>query len=185
MAVSQSLGVRIPGDLLALIDGYQQTSGLVSRSEAIIDLIRNGLYQKSGSWSGGRPKKGARAGRWGHVTSRKIAGILGGTELSKTANEFDINGQRMTIRCARPRTSSVGLTNTMAQRIDGIIAAFQHSDGHFTLYRIAPDDWDRHCRKVTENHQNHGRVTLLARSICRQIGQNMGEISLADVVEDH
>ncbi len=178
MTISTSLGIRVPEDLLALIDGYQETSGLVSRSEAVVDLIRSGLFQKSGSWSGGKPNTGARAGKWGHMTSRRIADKLGGKELSKTANEFDIDGKRVTIRCARPRTTSVGLTNAMAERIDEIIAAFQQDDGSFSLHRISPEDWYKHCRKVTENHQNHGRVTLLSRALCRKIGADMGEIKI-------
>ena len=32
----------------------------------------------------------------------------------------------------------------------------------------------------TENHQNHGRVTLLSRSICQQIGEDIGEIEITE-----
>ena len=183
MTKSKSLGVRVPVELLPLIDSFQEENKLLSRSETIVELIKHGLSERIENMilqKGQDQESGARASKWGHVTSRKIAEVIGAKEISKTSNEFELDGERVTIRCARPRTSSVGLTNAMRERIGGVIAAFQQNEGQFNLLRVSPDDWDKHCRKVTENHQNHGRVTLLSRSICQQIGEDMGEVEIEE-----
>lgn len=181
MTQSRSLGVRVPEYLLPLIDQFQKDNEYLSRSESIVELLKLGLSKRMKNMDTQASQdqaSGARASKWGHVTSRKIATVLGAKELSKTSNEFELDGKRVTIRCARPRTSSVGLTNAMRNRIDVIIAAFQQNEGHFNLLRVSPEDWDKYCRKVTENHQNHGRVTLLSRSNCQQIGEDMGEVEI-------
>ncbi len=184
MVSSKSLGIRIPEEILEGINQYQSEKMISSRSVAIVDLIQFALEEKLNrkmETSSQDRLSGAKAGRWGLVTSRLIAELLGGSPLSDNSNEFELDGERITIRCAKPRTTSVGLTNAMRERVAYIIAAFQSNEGHFNLYRISPEDWHEHANETTENHQNHGRVTLLSRSVCQRIGEDIGEVDIDEV----
>ena len=66
---------------------------------------------------------GAAANTYGRETAPKIAAALGATMLGSESNEAVLNGQRVVIKCAGKNTTSVGVTYSMLDSLDSVIAA--------------------------------------------------------------
>jgi hypothetical protein len=110
---------------------------------------------------------GAQANAWGHENSRIIAARIGAESISKTSNEFELDGKRVTIRCARKATTIVGVTYTMLDRVEAVIGAFEKSDGSFSLYQISPSVFRANMR----DSKNENRVGLVRKKVLQDMGQ--------------
>jgi hypothetical protein len=180
------MGIRIPEDTIRKIDAFQKDHNLASRSAAILSLIVRGMPKSAATAElppvGGRQDQasGAAANRWGHVTARQIAEILGAEETSTTSNEFELDGLPVTIRCASVGNNQVGLTNGMRDRVAFVVAAFQRREGHFELYRMTPAVWSGHANEASKGATVRGRLTYNNLARFRQFGESLGEIELAD-----
>ena len=183
---SQSLGVRIPDKLLNGIDDFREKHSLGSRTEAIVELIEAGLNETAcigTTYTSQDQTSGARANHWGRDTAQKIGQILGAKSISNKSNEFDLDGNRITIRCAKSRTNRVGLYNTMRDRVTFVIGAFQTDEGYFHLLRITPSEWKTHAHGASPSNPNIGRISFVSRSTFHQIGEDLGEVDIED--DDH
>lgn len=66
---------------------------------------------------------GAAANTYGRETAPKIATAIGATMLGSESNKAVLNGQRVVIKCAGKNTTSVGVTYSMLDSLDSVIAA--------------------------------------------------------------
>lgn len=81
-------------------------------------------------------KAGAAGNEFGHENAPRIASAIG-AELSRPgSNEAIWNGKRVVIKSAGKSTSSVGVTYSMLETLDVVIAAFQHKTGVFEVYTL-------------------------------------------------
>lgn len=191
MTGSQTLGVRIPEQVLAGVDKFAQANEM-KRSEAIAVLVERALSGDGialgaaptagmNDGSGGQDTaSGQRASEWGSGTARRIAEVLGAEKVIDLpqANEFILDGKRVAIKCAKPTTTQCGITNRMRGRVDYIICASQTVDGTFQLYKVTPEQWRQHANKPPEHNRNFRYLTHLSRSIYRRIGEDLGEVEL-------
>lgn len=191
--ISQTLGVRVPVQVLDAVDEFAKSDNL-TRSKAIVALVVRGLSTgavaaTSTTTEHDSPQAGAqdtasgqRAQAWGVQTARRIADVLGAKKADDQpmANEFFMDGQRVAIKCARPATTQCGLTNTMRNRVDYIVCASQNADSSFNLYKVTPSQWEEHAHNPPEHNRNFGYLTHLSRSVYRRIGEDLGEITLDD-----
>jgi len=77
---------------------------------------------------------GAAGNEFGHENAPKIASAIGAELTRPGSNEATWNGKRAVIKSAGKSTSSVGVTYSMLDTLDVIIAAFQHKTGAFEVY---------------------------------------------------
>lgn len=191
--VSQTLGIRIPVQILADVDIFANENQL-TRSKAIVMLVERGLSADSTATTSlttahESPRSGVqdtasgqRAQAWGVETARKVAAVLGAEKATDQpmANEFFLDGRRVAIKCAGPATTQCGLTNTMRDRVDYIVCASQNADGSFSLYKVTPSQWAEYAHKPPEHNRNFGYLTHISRSVYRRIGEDLGEVTLED-----
>lgn len=191
MVGSQTLGVRIPEQVLAVVDRFAREKDL-TRSTAIAMLVEQalseaGMAPERSTPSGKATESGAqdtasgrRAQQWGFRTARKIAAVLGAEEAADQplANEFLLEGMRVAIKCAKPETTQCGLTNTMRNRVDCIICASQTAGGVFALHKVTPEQWEENATYPPKHYRNHGTQTHLSRSVWRRIGEDLGEVEV-------
>ncbi len=189
MVGSQTLGVRIPEHVLATVDRFAKEKDL-TRSMAIAVLVERALSDvgmaPEESAPPGKPAEsgtqdsasGRRAQQWGTRTAREIAAVLGAEKATDQpqANEFLLDGKRVAIKCARPKTNQCGLTNTMRDRVDCIICASQTAGGMFNLYKVTPEQWEENATHPPKHNRNYGTLTHLSRSAWRRIGEDLGEV---------
>ena len=68
---------------------------------------------------------GAKANRYGRQCAEQIAAALGAERMHNASNEYLHNGERVVIKCARIRTTAVGVTYQMLNRIAAVLGAFE------------------------------------------------------------
>jgi hypothetical protein len=79
---------------------------------------------------------GAAGNQFGHENAPKVATAIGAQLVRPGSNEAHWNGKRAVIKSAGKNTNSVGVTYSMLDTLDVIIAAFQHKTGAFEVYTL-------------------------------------------------
>ncbi len=134
-----------------------------------------GAVQKQGQTR----ESGARAASWGRETANKIAAELGAENINPRANEYQLDGEKFTIRCAHSNTNTVGVTYQMLDRIDSVIAALENDSGEFDLFKVTPAEYKEQERPTSSKGSSAGRVGMVRTSFFRKNGKSMGIITLA------
>ena len=110
-------------------------------------------------------ESGARANEYGRECAKKIAGKIGAKSISKTSNEFELQGRKITIRCAKHSTNDLGVTYKMLERIDAIFAALEQENGKYELYEISPSMFEKNMRETRSKGAAAGKVGLVRKSV--------------------
>jgi len=121
---------------------------------------------------------GRAANTFGFQTARRIAEILGAIPISSRGNEFLYNGQVVAIKCARRKTTSIGVTYAMLNRLEGVIGAFQIDEHNYDLYRLSPHDFCDNMKESKSRGNSKGLNGLVSRLIFREIGHSLGRVYL-------
>src|SRR5437773_2404838 len=79
---------------------------------------------------------GAEGDRYGRECGKQVAAALGATNISAGSNECELNGERISIHCARLKTNSVGVTRRTIERLQAVLGAFEQEDGSYRVYRL-------------------------------------------------
>lgn len=119
---------------------------------------------------------GARASDWGHETAQLLAVQLGASGMGRASNECRLAGERVVIKCANIKTTSVGVTYRMLERLDRIVAAFRLDDDSFELFSLTPAEFRSAMRETRSQGTSQGKVGLVERSIFQRQGKAMGRI---------
>lgn len=123
-------------------------------------------------------ESGAAANAWGRRTAISVAEHLGATNLSSGSNECVLNGERVVIKCAAARTSSVGVTFKMLERLDAIIGAFQLEDGAFELWSLSPSVFESEMTDTRSLGASAGKVGIVRKDVFRERGSPIGIVQL-------
>lgn len=110
-------------------------------------------------------ESGAKANKYGRETAKKIAEKIGAKSISKISNEFELQGRKITIRCAKRYTNDYGVTYKMLERIDAIFAALEQKSNKYELYEIAPNIFKKNMRETQSKGASAGKVGLVRKSI--------------------
>lgn len=109
-----------------------------------------------------------RAGNYyGYEMSSKVAQLLGAKLLGKTSNEATLNGETVVLKSARKKTSSVGVTSRMLERIKCIIVALENMDDSYDLYRIEID-WFNSKKHRSRSKNANGTMLVLCKDIRKE-----------------
>lgn len=161
-------------DEIASRGRFGETEDTVLRR--VFDLpLRPGQPQSA---PGQSRESGAKANAWGRETADKLAEQLGAKKINPNANEYQLDDQKVTIRCARSTTNTVGVTYKMLERIDTVIAALENDEGQFDLYSLAPSHYSEEMRGTRSTGPSAGRVGMVRTSEFRNNGQYMETITI-------
>ena len=175
---SKTIGIRFRSDVLEAVDAHAHNRG-VSRSDAVDALLRGILGLPDKVTAMGQDQfSGMTANAFGRQMGRAIAAALGAEPLANNGNEFLLSGNRVAIKCAKAKTTSVGVTHTMLDRLSEVIGAFQTAKGTYDLYALSASRF-RECMRVTRSTgPSAGKVGLVSRAIFLSEGRFMGSLDL-------
>lgn len=125
-----------------------------------------------------RKSKGAEAAAWGRKTADAVARTLGARSINPNANEYVLDGEKVTIRCARATTNSVGVTFNMLDRIDAVLAALEADDAAFDIYRLEPAAYRDAMRLTRSKGPSSGRVGIVMTKVFRDEGKFVGNLKI-------
>ena len=119
---------------------------------------------------------GAEANAWGRKTARLIAAKLGATEMASNSNECTLNGVRVVIKVAAPKTTSVGVTYKMLEHIQLVIGAFQVPDLAFELFSLSAEAYSAAMTETASTGSSAGKVGKVSKHVFEARGKSLGRI---------
>jgi hypothetical protein len=84
------------------------------------------------------------AGKW--CESGGIRAVDGKKIGTVKSNEYEVDGRRIAIKCARIKTKSVGVPYQMLDRVAGVLGSFEMNNGTYEIYEMTPDIYRKHMR---------------------------------------
>jgi hypothetical protein len=123
-------------------------------------------------------ESGARANEYGRITARRIAQRIGAKSSSKTSNEFELDGRKVTIRCARFATNDFGVTYKMLKRIDAILGALEQENDAYEIYELSPKIFQKFMRATRSKGPSAGKVGIVNKSVFVNNGTHFGSVNV-------
>jgi hypothetical protein len=119
-------------------------------------------------------ESGAAANEYGRHTARALAKLIGASPTSSTSNEFQLGPDAVTVRCARKKTTSVGVTHQMLDRVSKVLGAFENEAGSYSVWSMSPKTFRNHMRPTRSRGPSAGRVGIVSRATFEQLGSLVG-----------
>lgn len=98
--------------------------------------------------------------------------------LGTASNEAMLDGQRVVIKCAQIKTSSVGVTFRMLKRLESVVGAFQRDDGAFEVISLPADVYRRRMSDTRSTGASAGGVGKVAKSVFVAEGQQVSIVTI-------
>jgi hypothetical protein len=123
-------------------------------------------------------ESGLEASRYGHRCAGAIAKAIGAEMVGKRSNECTWNGQRVVIKTAHNRTTSVGVLYHMADRIKAVLGAFEEADGSYRVIQLPIARCAAVMRPTRSQGPSAGRVGMIDRKVFDDEGQLVGVVRI-------
>jgi len=123
-------------------------------------------------------QSGLEASRYGHNCARAIAKAIGAEMVGKRSNECTWNGQRVVIKTAHSRTTSVGVLYHMVDRIMAVLGAFEEEDGSYRVIQLPIARCAAMMRPTRSQGPSAGRVGMIDRKVFENEGQLVGVVRI-------
>jgi hypothetical protein len=117
---------------------------------------------------------GSQAAKWGRESGKQLGLALGGSAVSRIANEFELNGRRIAVKTARSRTRSVGVTYLVLERVHDVYAGWEIDSGEFEVWSLPASLFRTHMRPTASHGPSAGRVGMVNRTVFEQLGHCVG-----------
>lgn len=114
---------------------------------------------------------------FGQEMAKIVAKFLDTNLLSAKSNEIILDGELFIIKSAHRKTSSIGITVNMLNRLQGIIVAFETDNGKYTLYKVDLKN-NPPLQMVFSQSSGHtkNRVIKISRKSIQKYGATIGTI---------
>jgi len=122
---------------------------------------------------------GAKGNEYGHQTARKIAKSINAEMIGTVSNEAIYCGERVVIKCAGKKTTSVGVTFSMQANIKRVVAAFEQDDGQYKVYSLDISLFQSRQRQSQSKPNGAHRVGQVARGVFTSHGALVGTFSIS------
>lgn len=119
---------------------------------------------------------GAAGNAFGRTMAPRIAHAIGATMLGSRSNEAIFEGMRVVIKCAAPKTTSVGVTYLMLERLHSVIGAFQQTNGSFSLFLLPATTFTAEQRPSRSQGPSSGKVGLVSRAVFESKGMELKSV---------
>lgn len=113
---------------------------------------------------------GAQGNLFGRVMAPRIAAALGAQMVGKKTNEATLDGQSITIKCAKYGSTSVGATPNVLDRVTAVYGAFQKKDGSFEILSLSAVQYKNVMYPSRSTGAVNGSTQMVSRSDFRSVG---------------
>jgi len=104
---------------------------------------------------------GAEASQYGLECGKKIIEAIGAKHIRAGSNECLLNGELLTVHCARQKNDSIGVTYKTLERVAGVLGAFEQVDGSYIVRRMAKDQYQRLMRETRSKGPSRNKVGIV------------------------
>ena len=121
-------------------------------------------------------ESGARASDYGLQNATALIEELGGTNRKQGSNEFDLNGERVTIHSSQYRNGrpqSVGVTLACLEKVKSVLGAFQDDNGSYQVLSLPAGEFKKASRLTASHGPAKDRVVIVKRSVFEAKGKRI------------
>jgi hypothetical protein len=122
---------------------------------------------------------GARASEYGLENATALIEHLGGKNRKRGSNEFDLEGERVTIHSSQyrgGRLQSVGVTLVCLDTVKSVLGAFQEENGSYHVLSLPSEEFRKASRLTASHGPAKDRVVIVNRSVFEQKGKQLAVI---------
>ena len=119
-------------------------------------------------------KTGRDGNKFGRVAGPLLIRKLGYERLRGPANVFMREGKCVALKCANPSNNRVGVYDTVAKRVDFVIAAFRRTKTGFDLYEMKCADYIRWAKE----HYKPSRQWHAVEGVVVKQGRHLGRFNI-------
>jgi hypothetical protein len=121
-------------------------------------------------------ESGARASEYGLDNATELIKALGGTNRKRGSNEFDLNGERVTIHSSQyrgGRPQSVGVTLVCLEKVKSVLGAFEIRGGSYEILSLPSDMFRAESRATASLGSSKDKVVIVKKSVFDQKGKRV------------
>jgi hypothetical protein len=130
-------------------------------------------------------QSGAEASEYGLDCGKKVIAAIGAKTVRPGSNECLLDGESLSIHCARRNTSSVGVTYKTLERIAAVVAAFEQEDGSYVVLRVSKEQYKELMRETRSRGPSQGRVGIVSKSDFERLGRRIGTVPVPGDGPEH
>ena len=109
---------------------------------------------------------------YGYSTSAQLAKKLGAKQLSRSTNEFELNGEHVVIQPARKKDRRVAVFSEVLDHIQAVLAAYKIGPNEYGLVSLSADLYRKFMRTP------HGNVGLVTKCMFLRRGSAVATVNL-------
>jgi len=87
-------------------------------------------------------ESGARASQYGRDCGKRIIDAIGAVSVRAGSNECMLDGETLSVHCARKDTDRIGVTYKGLERVAAVLGAFESEDGSYVIWRMPKDRYE-------------------------------------------
>lgn len=122
--------------------------------------------------------QGQKGNYFGRTYAALIAASIGAIMPSPDSNEAIHNNKRIVIKCARRKTSKIGVSYKMLNRLDFVLAAFECIDGSFDLHCLSAEIFKENMKNTKSKGPSAGKVGVISKNEFIARGKFEGKINI-------
>jgi hypothetical protein len=121
-------------------------------------------------------ESGARASQYGRECGKKVMAAIGAKSVKPGSNECDLNGELLSVHCARKATDSVGVTYKALDRISAVLGAFEQDDDSYLVWRLTAEQYKVVMKETRSKGPSQGRVGIVKRVEFERLGTRFAKV---------
>jgi hypothetical protein len=121
-------------------------------------------------------ESGAKASQYGLDCGRRIIEAIGGKSAKQGSNECLLNGELLSVHCARKDTDRVGVTYKALTRIAAVLGAFEQEDGSYLVWRMPKDQYKKRMSNTHSRGPSQDRVGMVKRVDFERYGTRFANV---------
>ncbi len=121
---------------------------------------------------------GAAANTFGRVAAEAIAREIGTALEGRTSNKATFRAKSVVIKCARSRTSNIGVTFRMQSEIDEVVAALETTTGNYEVFALPIKIFVANQRQSRSGGDGAHQVGQVSRAVFLKHGEFIQSVSI-------
>ncbi|MBZ5533656.1 MAG: hypothetical protein LAO20_19675 [Acidobacteriia bacterium] len=124
-------------------------------------------------------ESGARASEYGLENATALIKHLRGKNRKRGSNEFDLDGERVTIHSSQyreGRPQSVGVTLVCLVTVKSVLGAFQDNNGSYQIMSLPAGEFKKASRLTASHGPAKDRVVIVKRSVFEAKGKRIAVV---------
>jgi hypothetical protein len=124
-------------------------------------------------------ESGAKASRYGLDCGMRIIEAIGAERVKRGSNECSLDGELLSVHCARKKTDRVGVTYKTLARLSAVLGAFEQEDGSYLVWRLPRDQYEKLMTNTRSLGPSKNRVGMVKQIDFERYGTRFAKVPIS------